>query len=262
MLQSKIQLKGRVEWKLTDIKSGKIISGKIDNLITSSARENLASLAIGETVSNLPNYIGLGTGEEITSDAISGLITPIQYDGANYNKMCGVRNKLGLYSARYIASFVPSEAIGTIREIGLFSGPNQDDELWARVTVNIYKTATQRLSVYWYFDFSPTELITVRGSSLSIQEALTAWIANQTYPYTFSSASVVALLQWNHASEIKIRLNASVSNTKYDLILGGDFSRKVKVLNNFRVTGVSILPNQNVSLNDIKRNLVIRGWEE
>jgi hypothetical protein len=80
--------------------------------------------------------------------SITALAQPVLYDGANQARVADYSLVQGLYNARKTVIFRTNEANDIIREIGLFDAAN-NGALWARAIVDVNKTSTQILTVYW-----------------------------------------------------------------------------------------------------------------
>lgn len=118
----------------------------VDNLITTAAKESFAKAFSGETTNNqgIGTYHAVGTGVTAPALGDSTLQTEL------YRKLISVRS----YSnnqALFQTYFTTSEAIGTLRELGLF-GDNatataNSGTLFARVAINRTKTSNDTLTV-------------------------------------------------------------------------------------------------------------------
>ena len=262
-MDSVSKLKGVVYWELEDIYTGEITSGKNTNTITGYAKQQMANRVVGVTATAYPGYIGVGTGSGDDSPEYTSLVTALAYgtNASAYAKVCSIKNKLDLYTSRFVTSFASTEAVGSLKEIGLFDGTSSTAKLWARVSVNIDKTNTQRLTIYWYWEFDPSGNFTLSGNSVSVEETLAAWVANTVTTYNFENPVLLTLIQWDSTNAIKVKLNGTVTSSKYDFILGGSFAKTCQVIQDVEVNSVSILPVNAQTLATLRTNFVLQGWE-
>tara|TARA_Y100000310_G_C20550980_1_gene748065 strand:- start:151 stop:969 length:819 start_codon:yes stop_codon:yes gene_type:complete len=199
--------RGYVRWTLTDIKTGRFIkSGGKHNLLVNKTREELASAIIGGSVT-FPGFIGVGTGTTAPAADDTDLETVSQYNGSNDAKAVDSKSIRSLYTARFVVQFATGEANVTIRELALLSAADSGN-LWARVAVNIAKTSSERLTIYWYIIFDRSLDVAIK-SGASING--TGTFANSTpVTLTFASAVTIFKLTNNTGTQIFFKINEAL----------------------------------------------------
>ena len=210
---------GYVEWELENIKTGLVTKSGKSNIVVNYARDRLAQALIGTSVT-YPGFISVGTGTTSPSAADTGLVTLSQYDGANDAKAFTSKSVKSIYTARYVTQFTSGEANITIRELGLFDSANAGN-MWARVTVNITKTSSEVLTIYWNITFDRSSGVAIKtGASISATGTATS---NDKFTATFASAVTVVMLHNNSGNELYYKINEDLDAAKppvdYDGIL-------------------------------------------
>tara|TARA_Y100000310_G_C20628028_1_gene787034 strand:- start:883 stop:1665 length:783 start_codon:yes stop_codon:yes gene_type:complete len=194
---------GYVEWELTDIETGTIAKSGKHNLLVNKAREQLADFMKGTSIT-APQYVAIGTGTNTPSASDTALQTLVQYDGAHNAKVADSRTIRSLYTARIIVQFLTGEANQTIRELGLFEEAAATT-MWARVAVNIAKTSSQRLTVYWYITFERSvDMALKTGASIGATGTL---VAGGKATLTFASTVTVIMIHNNSGEELTFKIN-------------------------------------------------------
>ena len=250
--------KGYVLWELYDVNTNKVVKSGHSNVIVNKARETLASAMIGTAVT-FPGFIAVGTGTNTPAASDTGLQTLSQYNGANNAKAVDSKTIRSIYTARFIGQFLTTEANITIRELGLFDTAIATN-LWARVAVNITKTSSQRLTIYWYITFERSTNVAIKsGASIGATGTLTA---NTASTATFASAVTVLIVHNNHATEkMYFKINEALENVanpnNADFILAA--GEKFELLNEeISVTTISVVKPTTVTLSHT--DVSIRGW--
>ena len=219
---------GRVNWVLEDLDTGEITRGKNSNIVVNYAREQLANAIIGTSVT-FPGFIAVGTGTNTPAASDTALQTLSQYDGANDAKAVDTKSIRTLYTSRFTGQFITTEANITIREIGLFDAANSGN-MWARVAVNITKTSSQRLTIYWYITFERSTGVPIKtGSSIA---ATGTSVAATPFTLTFASTVTVCIVTNNSGEKMYFRINQALDAgdppVSYDFILGDGESKTFK----------------------------------
>jgi hypothetical protein len=234
-----ISSSGFVRWTLSDEKTGKYIGGGRSNILVNYTRETLASAMIGTSVT-YPGTVAVGTGTTAPAAADTGLETLSQYDGANNAKAVDSKSIKSIYTSRFVVQFSTSEANITIRELGLFDDTSATN-MWARVSVNITKTSSQRLTVYWYITFDRSSNVAIKtGGSIAATGTAAAATA---FTLTFASAVTVLMINNNAGEELYFRFNQALDAgnppVSYDIKL--DDNETFQLLNEeISITTVSV----------------------
>lgn len=144
-----LPIKGSVEVILKDAKTGKIkFDEHYTNMFVTAGKNAIADALRGNTVSNkgIITYCAVGTG--ITAPALSD--TKLQTE--LFRKLVSVRSAT-TNVALFETFYTTSEAIGTLKEAGLFgddaSGTADSGTLYCRVAINRTKTANDTLTLRW-----------------------------------------------------------------------------------------------------------------
>ena len=201
--------RGYVRWTLTDIKTGKFVkSGGQHNLLVNKTREELASSVIGNSVT-FPGFIGVGTGTTAPAAADTGLETVSQYNGSNDAKAVDSKSIRSLYTARFVVQFATGEANVTIRELALLSAADAGN-LWARVAVNITKTSSERLTIYWYIIFDRSLDVAIKSGASS--NATGTFNGSNPATLTFASAITILMMHNNSGAEMYFKINEALDS--------------------------------------------------
>ena len=235
VFQDSLLPQGYVEWELVDSRTNKVRSSGtkslgqsnwkqllsrlplldrlsilgIQNGIVNHARKRVADSIIGTSVT-VPNFVGVGTGTNPVSATDTGLQTVSQYDSSNDAKQCASRTKKDDYTARFVTQFLTTEANITIRELGLFEANNASQNMWARVAVNITKTSTDRLNIFWYITFQRRQGLAIKtGTSIEATGVITQNVVSTA---TFASAVTVFRLNNYTAGIIFAKLNGALDH--------------------------------------------------
>jgi len=206
-IKESMEPKGYVRWLLTDIETGELKnSGGQENILVNKTREELASAITGGSVT-FPGFIGVGTGTTTPAADDTDLETVSQYNGSNDAKAVDSKSIRSLYTARFVVQFATTEANATIRELALLSAADSGN-LWARVAVNITKTSSERLTIYWYIIFDRSLDVAIKsGASI----AATGTFFNSTpVTLTFSSAVTIVMLTNNTGTQIFFKINEAL----------------------------------------------------
>ena len=232
--------RGYVRWTLTDAKTGRFIkSGGSHNLLVNKTRSELADALIGTSVT-FPGFIGVGTGTTAPAADDTGLETVSQYNGSNDAKAVDSKSLRSLYTARFVVQFSTSEANVTIREIALLSAADAGN-LWARVAVNITKSSSERLTIYWYIIFDRSLDVAIKsGASIN---ATGTFNGSNPITLTFASAVTIFIMHNNSGAEMYFKINEALDAADppadYDGML--DDNETFKLLNEeISITTVSV----------------------
>jgi hypothetical protein len=239
VIANKLGMTGFVYWELTDEHSGKKEKSGDSNVITNHSRERLAT-ALLNTAITWPNFIGVGTGTSTPSASDTGLQTVFQYDGANDAKTIDSKSVRSLYTSRLVVQFSTTQANTTIRELGLLDAANGGN-LWARVSVNITKTSSQRLTVYWYITFNRSIDVALKtGASINATGTISAATATTL---TFASTVTVVIIYNNSGEKLYFKINEALDGANppvdYDFALS-DGELKEFLNEEIAITTVSV----------------------
>lgn len=179
-----------------------------ENAILDFMRNKMADFFIGTSVTP-PTFIGIATGTGNVGAGDTTLDTPVDYDGANEAKVVDSKTIFGEFTSRLVVQFSTSEAIQSIRQIGLFDAANSGS-LWAKVKVTINKVSTERLNIYWYITWERRAGLAIKTGA-SISPAGTA-TQNTISTLTFASAVTVIMLENNSGSIIYVKFNAALDS--------------------------------------------------
>jgi len=201
--------RGYVRWTLTDAKTGKFKkSGGSHNILVNKTREELASAITGGTVT-FPGFIGVGTGTTTPAADDTGLETVSQYNGSNDAKAVDSKSIRSLYTARFVVQFATGEANVTIRELALLSAADAGN-LWARVAVNIAKTSSERLTIYWYIIFDRSLDVAIKSGASS--NATGTFNGSNPATLTFASAITILMMHNNSGAEMYFKINEALDS--------------------------------------------------
>lgn len=134
--------------ELFNVKTGKYDFELVKNMFVTSGKNALASRLAGTTANNKGQitFCGLGTGT--TAPALSDTTLQTEID----RKQISVRSFNGNV-ATFQTFFTTSEAIGTLREAGLFGDDATDTAnsgtLFCRTAINRTKTSNDTLTLTW-----------------------------------------------------------------------------------------------------------------
>lgn len=271
---------GFVYWEVVDDKSGKVVrSGEGHgertywrfipswlhswlplghrNAIVDHARAKLADAFIGNAAT-YPTFIGLGTGTNAVAASDTALQTKALYDGTNEAKAASGRSLKGLFTSRIVVQFLTTEANITVREIGLFEANDVDANMWARVNVNVTKTSSERLNIYWYITFERRAGLAIKsGASIATTGNISA---ATTSTLTFASAVTIFIITNNSGEVMYVKLNEALSGsppTNYDFIVA-DGQTVIQSDEEIEVTTVHVFKASALTMphNDVS----VRGW--
>lgn len=139
---------GKVLTILHNVKTGKITRELDNNMVVTAGKNSMASALMGTTANNqgIITYCALGTGITAPAAGNTTLQTEI------YRKLISVRSVSGNV-ATFQTFYTTSEAIGTLREAGLFGdladGTANSGTLFCRVAINRVKTSSDTLTLLW-----------------------------------------------------------------------------------------------------------------
>ena len=275
--------KGYVHWELIDEKTGKITHHGVgtaeinwvkyaerilpkflkrflplgdENAILNFARNKFADFFIGTSVTP-PEYIGIGTGTGNVAASDTALDTLTHYDGVNDAKIASSKTLLGLYTSRIVTQFSTTEAVQSIRQLGLFDAANSGN-LWAKVKVTINKANTERLNVYWYILWERRVGVAIKtGASIG---ATGTTVANTDSTLTFASAVTIVTIHNNTGIRAYFKLNEALTGdppTNFDFLLEdgdsmtqSDEEIEISTIHVYLDDGI-VMPNN---------KLTARGW--
>lgn len=260
-ITERFHAKGIVTWKLEDVHTGKITYGSNSNILTNKARELLITLLIG-TSSTVPDFVGIGTGTSTPVAGDTALQTPVDYDGANEAKQASIKAPRSLFHARIVTQFATSEANQNIRELGLFDSANSGN-LWARVSVIINKTSSQRLTVYWNIIFERDTGVPIKtGASIGATGTINGQTASQSI--SFASAVTFLAIYNNTGGDIYISLTDDFASyttqpDEYDFLLTDGESKEL-FNEEFSVSTIYVYKDSAGNITMPNNALSIRGW--
>jgi len=144
-LKSQLQLKGKFKLTLRDLDGNIVKVQEIDNLVTTVGKEVFSRLLAGDTTySGLINYLAVGTG--LSSPAITD--TTLETEIGRTTAQAPTPTRTGT-SVTWEFYFSPTEAIGTLKEIGAFidgTGTADSGQLFDRAQIDIVKTSLNSLT--------------------------------------------------------------------------------------------------------------------
>ena len=206
-VKESMEPRGYVRWTLADAKTGKFKkSGGQHNILVNKTRSELANAVIG-TSTTFPGFIGVGVGVTTPAADDTDLETVSQYNGSNDAKVADSKTVRSLYTSRFVVQFTTAQANTAIKELALLTAAD-DGNLWARVAVNITKTSSERLTIYWYIIFDRSTDVAIKsGASINA----TGTFANSTpVTLTFSAAVTVMILSNNSGTQIYFKVNEAL----------------------------------------------------
>jgi hypothetical protein len=275
-----LEARGYVHWELVDDKTGRVTKhgeghgertywkflpkwlhswlplGR-RNAIVNNGRARFADAFIGTSVT-YPSFIALGTGTNKVAASDTGLQTVSQYDGSNDAKVANSRTLKGLYTSRITVQFATTEANINVREVGLFEANDSSQNMWARVNINVTKTSSERLNIYWYVTFERREGLAIKsGASIAtsgnIADATTSTL-------TFASPVTIFTIHNNSGVSMYVKLNEALTGsppTNYDFLIEdsdtifqSDEEIEVSTVHVYKAGAVT-MPHNSVS---------VRGW--
>ena len=210
---------GFVEWELKNERTGQITKSGKANIVVNYARERLARSVIGESIT-YPGFVAVGTGTNTPAAADTALQTLSQYDGSNDAKAVSSKSLKSLYTSRFVAQFNSAQANITIKELGLFDAANAGN-MWARVSVDITKTSSEVLNVYWNITFDRSSGVAIKTGA-SINGTGTA-VDGTAFTVSFASTVTVVMIHNNSGQKMYYKINedldAASPPVDYDFIL-------------------------------------------
>lgn len=143
---------GMYRFTLEDVNTGKKTIQYYHNIIPNSGLSNFANnmTSASPTYSLLVNYAALGSGTSTPAAGDTTLQTEV-YRNAIASKTNST------VTAYCTAFFNQTETTGTYREAGIFSnatGTVNSGVLMSRVSINVTKTNTQKLTIDWTITFT------------------------------------------------------------------------------------------------------------
>lgn len=139
---------GKVLVQIQNVITGKITEGLFDNMFVTAGKNSLADALRGTTANNkgIITYCALGTSAVAPALGDTGLTTELA------RKLVSVRS-VAANVATFQTFFTTSEAIGTLREAGLFgddaSATLNTGTLFCKVAINRTKTSNDTLTLSW-----------------------------------------------------------------------------------------------------------------
>lgn len=139
---------GKVLIEIRNTVTGEITRGLTDNMVVTAGKNSMASALIGQTANNqgIINYCALGLGT--TAPALGDTTLEDEL----FRKLISVKS-VEDNVATFSTFFNTSEAIGTLREAGLFgdaaSLTADSGTLFCRTAINRVKTILDTLTLYW-----------------------------------------------------------------------------------------------------------------
>ena len=275
------KVRGYVDWELVDDATGKVVKrGEgtatrwwyryipsflqqllrlgTENAVVDYARNRMATAVIGTSVT-YPTFIALGTGTNAVAASDTALQTVSQYDGSNDAKVASSQSLKGLYTSRIVVQFGTTEGNVTIRELGLFPANDASQNMWARVNVNIAKTSSERLNVYWYIVFERRAGLAIKtGTSIA---ATGTTVANTDSTLTFASAVTIFVVHNNSGVVMYLKLNGAMTGSPpqdYDYVLQ-DGQSLIQSEEEVEVTTIHVYLNAAITPST-SNLLTFQGW--
>ena len=140
--------RGKVLIEIQNVVTGKIERGLTDNMVVDTGKYAIADALIGTILNNrgIITYCGLGTSAVAPAASDTQLLAEIE------RKLISVRS-VENNVATFQTFFTTAEAIGTLREAGLFGDDASDTAnsgtLFCRTAINRTKTGNDTLTLYW-----------------------------------------------------------------------------------------------------------------
>lgn len=143
---------GKVLTILQDARTGRVRKEMTDNMITTVGKESLADGFIGTTSNNkgIATYCAVGT------SSVAPALGDIALGAEIFRKLIAVRSRSNNIASFQIF-FTTAEAIGTLREAGLYgddaSATTNSGTLFARTAINRTKSSNDTLTILWTVAF-------------------------------------------------------------------------------------------------------------
>lgn len=140
--------KGKVLLTMQNVITGKVTQGLFDNMVVTRGKNAIAAGLSGVTANNkgIITYCALGTGTTAPALADTNLETELA------RKQISVPS-VAANVATFTTFFTTSEAVGTLREAGLFgddaSTTPGSGTLFCRVAINRVKSSNDTLTLQW-----------------------------------------------------------------------------------------------------------------
>ena len=140
--------KGKVLLDFYNVKTKKHQYITVNNMVVTAGKNSMADALRGTETNNqgIITYCALGTG--ITAPALAD----VKLQTELFRKLISVRS-VAANVATFQTFFTTSEAVGTLKEAGLFgdnaSGTADSGTLFCRVAINRTKSANDTLTLYW-----------------------------------------------------------------------------------------------------------------
>lgn len=140
---------GKVLAILQDVRTGEIKKELVDNMVVNLGMYAIADHLRGTTANNrgIITYCAVGTSIVAPARTDTGLGTELA------RKLVSVRGWAGLKVATFQTFFTTSEAIGSLKEAGLFGDDAStipgSGQLYCHAAINRTKTANDTLTILW-----------------------------------------------------------------------------------------------------------------
>lgn len=140
--------RGKVLIEIQNVVTGKIERGLTDNMVVDTGKYAIADALIGTILNNrgIISYCALGTSSVAPAAGNTQLLAEIE------RKLISVRS-VENNVATFQTFFTTAEAIGVLREAGLFGDAASDTAnsgtLFCRTAINRTKTGNDTLTLYW-----------------------------------------------------------------------------------------------------------------
>lgn len=146
-IKENTSMKGVYKFTLTDIYTGEKTVKIYENIVPTVARSLIAShlTSAAPSPALMVNYAALGSGTNTPANADTQLQTEV------FRNAIASRTSAGNI-AFVTAFFTATEAVGTHKEAGIFSGATgtaNSGTLMSHVSIDITKTNTQTLTLDW-----------------------------------------------------------------------------------------------------------------
>jgi hypothetical protein len=149
-LSDEIKLKGELVMELRNVKTGKVRRYVYKNMVVTFGKNAVAQRFSGDSDAGKITWCAVGTGTVAPALADTGLQTELT------RKLISVRSYTN-NAALFQTFYTTAEAIGTLREAGLFGDAvgrtasviPGSGQLYCRVAINRTKTANDTLTLSW-----------------------------------------------------------------------------------------------------------------
>jgi hypothetical protein len=142
-----IKITGRGYLELRNVKTGKVIREYFKNMFVTAGKNSIADALRGTDNKGIVTYCAVGT------DATAPALGNTQLGSELARKLISVKEVDG-NTAVFSTYFTTSEAIGALKEAGLFgdaaSATPDTGTLFCHAAINKTKTSSDTLTIVWY----------------------------------------------------------------------------------------------------------------